>query len=119
MNSFNHYAFGAVGAWMYATIGGIQLDSAQPGYKHIIIRPQPLGSRLTRARAALRSMYGRIESSWRIDGTSFSLDVTIPANTTATVHMPGTRITEDGRAFEDAAPIDVGAGCYAFRSTLG
>jgi len=118
MNSFNHYAFGAVGAWMYATIGGIRLDPAHPGYKHVIIRPLPLGSRLTHARATLRSLYGRIESSWRVDGTSLALDVMIPANTTASVHVPGTRITEGGRAFEDGVPIYVGAGCYAFRSTI-
>ena len=118
MNSFNHYAFGAVGAWMYATIGGIRLDPSRPAFKHVIIRPQPIGSRLTHARAALRSMYGRIESSWRVDGDSFTLNVTIPPNTTATIYVPGERVTDGGPAFADGAPIDVGAGRYAFRSTL-
>ena len=43
MNSFNHYAYGAVGAWMYAVIGGIDLDPDQPGYKHIVMHPYPGG----------------------------------------------------------------------------
>ena len=65
MNSFNHYAYGAVGAWMYAVIGGIDLDPEQPGYKHILMRPQP-GGGLTHARAELHSMYGLIRSEWTV-----------------------------------------------------
>ena len=68
MNSYNHYAYGAVGAWMYATIGGIDLDPQQPGYKHISMRPQP-GGGLTNASASLDSMYGMIKSVWALDWT--------------------------------------------------
>jgi alpha-L-rhamnosidase len=104
MNSFNHYAFGAVGAWMYQIIAGIDLDEARPGYKHIVIRPQP-GGGLTFARAKLKSVYGEIASEWRIDaGKQFHLDVTIPPNATATVSLPG------------GATHEVGAGKHAFKS---
>jgi alpha-L-rhamnosidase len=101
---FNHYAFGAVGAWMYQIIAGIDLDEARPGYKHIVIRPQP-GGGLTFARAKLKSVYGEIASEWRIDaGKQFHLDVTIPPNATATVSLPG------------GATHEVGAGKHAFKS---
>ncbi|HEV2293098.1 MAG TPA: glycoside hydrolase family 78 protein [Tepidisphaeraceae bacterium] len=117
MNSYNHYAFGAIGQWLYATVAGIDLDPQRPGYKHILIRPQPGGS-LTYARGSLQSMHGRIEIAWRIDGDGFQLDVTIPPNTTATVRVPGERATEDGRPVTDASGIEIGAGRYAFRSVL-
>jgi alpha-L-rhamnosidase len=97
MNSFNHYAYGAIGEWLYAKVGGIDLDPARPGYKHIIISPQP-GGDLTHASATLHSPYGMIETAWKLDRTgAFVLKVTIPANTTATVHLP------DGSAKEVAA----------------
>ena len=93
MNSFNHYAYGAVGAWMYAVIGGIDLDPQRPGYKHIIMRPRP-GGDLTSALAELRSMYGLIRSAWSLDAERGMLDwrITIPANTTATVYVPVTDV---------------------------
>ena len=118
MNSFNHYAFGAVGEWMYSNIAGIDLDPQRPGYKHILIRPRPEASRLTHARGKLQSVYGPIESAWRVDGETFSLDVTIPPNTTATVFVPGREVVCDGNSV-DAAPIELGAGRYAFTSVLG
>jgi len=90
MNSFNHYAYGAIGEWLYARLAGIELDPAAPGYKRIILRPMP-GGGLTYARARLRSMHGLIESAWRIRNGRFRLEATIPPNTTATVHLPGRR----------------------------
>jgi alpha-L-rhamnosidase len=102
MNSFNHYAYGAVGAWLYAVVAGLQLDPEQPGYKHILIQPHPVGE-LTHARATLRTMYGIAESRWKISGHKFLLDITIPPNTTATVRLPGLKKT---RA--------VGAGTHRF-----
>jgi alpha-L-rhamnosidase len=90
MNSFNHYAYGAIGEWLYATVAGLDLDPAQPGYKHIVIHPRP-GGKLTRARATLHTLYGVAESSWRIAGNKFHLRVTIPPNTTAAVTLPGQR----------------------------
>lgn len=88
MNSFNHYAYGAIGAWLYNTVAGIEIDATQPGYKHIIVRPQP-GGELTRATARLKTLYGEVVSEWKIERQGFSLTVVVPANTTATVHLPG------------------------------
>ena len=87
MNSFNHYAMGAVGDWMYTSVAGIGLDPAHPGYKHIIIAPK-VNSGLSWARAKLASVHGDIESSWKVSGKHFSLDVVIPMNTTATIELP-------------------------------
>jgi alpha-L-rhamnosidase len=134
MDSYNHYAYGAVGAWMYAAIAGIDLDPERPGFQHIIIRPHPLPTGgMTHARAALDSLYGRIESAWRIEGEQFHLKVTIPPNTTATVRLPAGNvesITEAGQPISksegvridgiDGAVVilDVVAGRYAFRSSI-
>ena len=102
MNSFNHYAYGAIGEWLYATVAGIDLDPAKPGYKHIIIRPQP-GGGLTWARGELLSRYGRIACAWRIEERQLHVDVTIPPNTTATVTLPGRK------------PERVAAGTHAYK----
>ena len=99
MNSFNHYAYGAIGAWMYRVITGIDLDPAQPGYKHIILKPQP-GGGLTYARGSLKTLYGTVSSHWQLQGNTFEWDVVIPPNTTATVHMP------DGQATVNDEPIE-------------
>jgi alpha-L-rhamnosidase len=87
MNSFNHYAYGAIGEWLYNTVAGIELDEAQPGYKHIILRPRP-GGKLTSAKAHLHSIHGPISSSWKKDGDAFDWSIEVPANTTATVYIP-------------------------------
>ncbi|HTP10825.1 MAG TPA: glycoside hydrolase family 78 protein [Anaerolineae bacterium] len=87
MNSFNHYAYGAIGAWLYAVVGGIDLDPQQPGYKHIIMRPRP-GGGLTWATSELQSMYGLIRSAWTQDNGVFSWQISVPANTIATVYVP-------------------------------
>jgi alpha-L-rhamnosidase len=87
MNSFNHYAYGAVGEWLYRVVAGIDLDPEAPGYKHILIQPQP-GGDLTFAKATYQSLYGEIVSSWTLDDDSFRLFVTIPANTRATIRLP-------------------------------
>lgn len=87
MNSFNHYAYGAIGAWLYAVVAGLQLDPAQPGYKHILIQPQP-GGGLKNARATLRTPYGVAAVAWKITAGKFTLQVTVPPNTTATVQLP-------------------------------
>ncbi len=132
MNSFNHYAYGAVGAWMYAVIGGIDLDPEQPGYKHIIMRPQP-GGGLTYAKAELHSMYGLIRSEWTLKDENFDWQITVPANTTATVYVPAkdaSQVTENGQSVEKAQGIKflraengftvfaVEAGSYSFSSQL-
>lgn len=96
MNSFNHYAYGAIGSWLYQTVAGIEIDEANPGYKQILIAPKP-GGELTYAKATLQSAYGLISSAWEIDETGvFTLDVIIPANTTATVTLPNGEVHEMG-----------------------
>ena len=128
MNSFNHYAYGAVGAWMYNTVAGIDIDPARPGYKHVLIRPQP-GGGLTRARASLKSMYGTVASAWEIRDGRFVLEVTVPPNAYATVTLPRARldqVTEGGtplgsaagvrgtRQVQDQAVVEIGSGQYRF-----
>ena len=122
MNSFNHYAFGAVGDWMYRTIGGITLDPEYPGAKHVRIAPRS-GAGLTRARASLETVYGTLSSAWRLDGQRFVLDVVVPPNTTADVTIGGTtltRVREGGRPVSSAVQrgadvvVTIGSGNYEF-----
>jgi alpha-L-rhamnosidase len=103
MNSFNHYAFGSVGEWLYRFVAGIDVDPVLPGFRRILIRPRP-GGGLSFARAVYESMHGRIVSDWRIDERGeFHLRVSIPANTTATVRLP-----------RDNDVIAIGSGDYEF-----
>jgi len=88
MNSFNHYAYGAIGKWMYQVVAGIGIDENNPAYKHIIINPRP-GGGLTSALATHQSMYGEISSGWELEGEKLTMKVQIPANTSATIHIPG------------------------------
>ena len=89
MNSFNHYAYGAVLAWMYGTMAGIQEDVTCPGFKHIILAPVP-DKRMGHVKACFRSPYGPIKSTWNYDDAGkWTWTFTIPANTTATVTVPG------------------------------
>ena len=87
MNSFNHYAYGAIGEWLYRVVAGIEIDEQNPGYKHVIVQPHP-GGGLTYVTSSLQTMYGMLSSAWQLDGRTLTLDVTIPANTTATVKLP-------------------------------
>jgi alpha-L-rhamnosidase len=104
MNSFNHYAYGAIGNWMYSVVAGLGIDEAKPGYKHIVIAPRP-GGGLTYAKAAIDSVYGRVASGWEISGGKFVLKVEVPANTAATVKLPSGKAEEVGSGsweFEEA-----------------
>ena len=130
MNSFNHYSFGAVGEYLYGNVGGIQAGS--PGYQTIIIRPV-IGDGISWAKTSFASPYGSIATSWQLAGNVLSLDVTIPANTTATVWVPAqaaASVTESGNAIAPAGGVQflrqengaavyaVGSGTYQFQSTL-
>jgi alpha-L-rhamnosidase len=97
MNSFNHYAYGACGEWMFRSMLGIDTDG--PGYKTLLITPE-LGQGITWAKGHYDSIHGRISSDWKIDGNRFHWAVTVPANTTATLRVPAghvTDVTESGR----------------------
>jgi alpha-L-rhamnosidase len=87
MNSFNHYAFGSIGEWMYENILGIQPDSESPGFKHFILKPLP-GGTLTWAKGSYHSINGRIEAAWKKEKNQFEYSFTVPANTSATVYIP-------------------------------
>ena len=130
MNSFNHYAYGAVGEWMYRYIAGIDADALHAGCRHVVIRPRP-GGGLTSAGARYRSMYGEIATDWRMEEDVFMLHVAIPANTTATVYLPATAaVTEGGfpaaqatgvtllREEDGAAVFAIVSGDYAFAAVL-
>jgi alpha-L-rhamnosidase len=85
MNSFNHYAFGAVGDWMYRYLGG--LNPVEPGYRRCELRPRP-GGGFTSARATHESLYGAHACGWRIQDGKLRVDAQVPANTSATVVLP-------------------------------
>ncbi len=110
MNSFNHYAYGAIGAWLYQNVAGIEVDLAQPGYKHIIMRPQP-GGGLEQACGKLKTGYGELLSNWKLENGRFDWEVIVPPNTTATLHVPanGTQKLLNGELVSEAAQT-VGAG---------
>ncbi|MCX6879810.1 MAG: glycoside hydrolase family 78 protein [Verrucomicrobia bacterium] len=102
MNSFNHYAFGAVGEYLYGGVGGIK--AASPGYQKIIIKPA-IGDGLTWAKTSFVSVYGLIASDWKRDAGRLTMDVTIPPNTTATVHVPVPAKAGEGGAATAAAAV--------------
>lgn len=93
MNSFNHYAYGAIGQWMYERVAGLSLDPAHPGYKHFFVRPV-IGGPLTSASAELETPYGRASSAWGLKGDSLTIRVQVPPNTTATLEFPNGRANE-------------------------
>ena len=86
MNSLNHYAYGAVGQWMYERIAG--LSALEPGYKKIRIAPVPNSEFLNAASASLNTSYGNASSFWKLENGVFNLNVMIPPNTTADIHLP-------------------------------
>ncbi|MBL4677266.1 MAG: family 78 glycoside hydrolase catalytic domain [Mucilaginibacter sp.] len=104
MNSFNHYAYGAIGDWMYQHIAGIQAGS--PGYKQVIIRPEP-GGKLTWCKASFVSQQGKIVVNWKIDNGHFIIDAIIPKGSTAIVYVPDA----DGKNVQEKK---VTAGSYHF-----
>lgn len=109
MNSFNHYAYGAIGDWMYRTVAGINWDEEAPGYKKIIIKPH-LTDSLSFASASLETYYGKISSEWKQESGSIVLNVEIPANSNATVFIPASgidKITESGKKINQLREITV------------
>jgi alpha-L-rhamnosidase len=88
MNSFNHYAYGCVCEWIWETCAGISSDPANPGFKHIIMKPIP-DKRLGHINAEYQSAAGLIKSAWRYEGDQWIWDFTIPEGATASVTLPG------------------------------
>ena len=121
---------GNLDAWFYQTLAGINYDREQPGFKHIILRPYPLGD-LTWVKAHLDSSYGRIASHWERKGDHFTWNIAVPANTTATVYVPAhsaESVSESGkpaskadgvrflRMEKDRAVFEIGSGKYCFEA---
>jgi alpha-L-rhamnosidase len=102
MNSFNHYAYGVIGQWMYERLAGLSPDPAQAGYKHFFIRPL-FAAQLDSASAVLETPYGRATSAWRRGNGKIVLTAVVPPNTTATIEFPKGRPAET-----------VSAGSYRF-----
>jgi alpha-L-rhamnosidase len=127
MNSHNHLMLvGDLVTWFYENLAGIRSDPAQPGFKHIIMRPTPAGD-LTSVRASHRSPHGDIISQWKRKGKTFIWNVLIPLNTVATLYVPAKdadHVTEGGRPSKrspgvrwlhdqnSAAVYEVGSGSY-------
>ncbi|QCT01496.1 alpha-l-rhamnosidase [Paenibacillus algicola] len=130
MNSFNHYAYGAVGDWLYRTVAGIDTATSQPGYKHIIINPT-FGSELNWVKASYESLYGTIRSEWSKQENGMEINIAIPPNTTAQVIFKGInrveQLEEGGSILpimggllswdccEDHVALHLGSGNYSFR----
>lgn len=123
---------GYLGAWMYQTLGGIAYDSTQPGFKNIIMRPEPVGD-LKWVNASFESLYGLITSDWKCENGLFKWKVAVPANTTATVHIPTNNVAsikKGGRTINSipkvkymglekgAAVYKIGSGSYEFLSSF-
>ena len=127
-----HSCFASPGSWFYQGLAGIRPDESGPGFKKILIKPAVVGD-LTWVKCGYDSSHGRIVSNWKRDGGKLTMDVTIPINTTATVHVPAkdaAGVTEsnkpvakaDGVKFlrmeNNAAVYALGSGTYHFQSTL-
>ncbi len=123
MTSFNHYAYGAVGDWMYRTIAGIDTQEGDgAGYKSIKIQPQ-MGGGLTHSKGSLMTNYGSVVSSWKLVGQKLTLGVEIPANTSARVYFPTEKadsIFENGAkvSVDVENSIQVGSGKYSFEMEI-
>ncbi|QDU88966.1 Bacterial alpha-L-rhamnosidase [Pirellulimonas nuda] len=101
--SLGHAALGSCGDWMFQRIGGITPDPLSPGFKHFMIEPL-VGGGLTHAEANFQSPHGLIGTRWTLHGDRFTLDVTVPVNTTATVLLPP---SSPGAVTESDQPIDL------------
>ena len=126
MNSFNHYAYGAVGEWMYRTMAGV--SAAEPGYHKVLVAPEP-GGGIDHVDFTHETPYGTVRSAWSTADGGMTLDVSVPANTTAEVRVPARNqwaVTEGGTPVVDSDDVrfvkvddgdvvlEVGSGDYAF-----
>jgi alpha-L-rhamnosidase len=116
MNSGNHVMLiGDLAIWMYENLAGIEPDPEQPGFKHIIMRPLPIGD-LTFVKAWHRSPYGLIRSEWHRQGNEFDWHIEIPANSTATIYLPTSHAES---TTDDNQTLDKAPGVKLINSTEG
>ena len=119
MNSFNHYAYGAIGEWLYRVSAGIEIDEKNPGYKHSIIYPR-IGGNLAFVDASYNSVYGPVAVKWSCIKSEVTLEVTVPHNTTADIILDqAVQVTDaDGLVFfalENNMTAKAGSGKYSIR----
>nr|WP_203614662.1 alpha-L-rhamnosidase [Streptomyces sp. SID13726] len=136
MNSFNHYAYGAVMEWMYAYMAGIARDPDSPGFRHFVLQPHidPTG-RIRHVSGTYSSPYGDIRSEWRVEhgGRTLRYDATVPANSGATLRLPAASAdaVREGRTplsrvdgvrllghADGTASFELPAGHYSLTSTV-
>jgi alpha-L-rhamnosidase len=128
MNSFNHYAYGAIGEWMYRVVAGLEISPQEPGYKHVLVQPQP-GGGLTSAEARLQTLYGEAASGWALADGKLTVSATVPPNTHGTIRLPAATlagVSESGgpvaaapgvkRAVQEGedVAVEAGSGRYQF-----
>jgi len=128
MNSFNHYAYGAIGEWMYRVVAGLEVDPSEPGYKHVLAQPQP-GGGLASAEARLETLYGEAASGWALADGKATVSAAVPPNTHGTIRLPAATlagVTEGGLAVASApgvksarqegedVVVEVSSGSYRF-----
>jgi alpha-L-rhamnosidase len=104
MNSYNHYAYGAIGDWMYGVMAGIKTDENAPGYKNVKLAPIP-DKRLSYVKASVDTRCGVVKSEWNIEGDTVTYKFTVPENSTADITIAG--VCEH-----------VGAGEYTYTSKI-
>ena len=116
MNSFNHYAYGAIGEWMYRAMAGIEADPEHPGFKHAILYPR-IGGNLKYTAGKYHSIYGDVGVKWKVQGKQITLTVQIPVNTTAEIRLDQAKavLESDGLTFAreaDYMAAEAGSGTY-------
>jgi alpha-L-rhamnosidase len=122
MNSFNHYAYGAIGEWLYRVIIGLEIDEENPGYKHVLIHPI-FGGDLDYADGTYKSIYGDVTSRWERHDELYRLRVTIPPNTTAKIILEQAAYLKDNAGLifqqtQEGFVTEVGSGTYSLLFAL-
>ncbi|RYZ48250.1 MAG: alpha-L-rhamnosidase, partial [Chitinophagaceae bacterium] len=130
MNSFNHYAYGAIGDWLYRRMVGLDNEEGAVGYKKMRIKPH-VGRNITHASVVYDTRYGTVKTGWKLDEGNIIVDAEIPPNTTATVYLPGATaesVEESGKKLAAGKEVQVlgqengflklsvGSGKYRFQS---
>lgn len=129
MNSFNHYAYGAIGEWIVRVMGGLEIDEKAPGYKHILIEPR-IGGNLSFAELQYQSVLGEIGIGWEVEtlkgknsctdaAETVTVKIKIPVNTTAAIRLEGSEMIEcDRLIFRKTAQgleAEAGSGNYTLK----
>lgn len=116
MNSFNHYAYGAIGEWMYRVMAGLETDERNPGFKRAVFYPR-IGGGLAWVEGTYHSVYGKEGVRWEAEANRITLTVTVPANTTAVVRLDRAKevLVSDGLDFfpgNNYMEAEAGSGVY-------